>query len=1006
MSESCRCTRCGSELAADAPQGLCPKCLLAAGFGSQSGLQSGASAGAADTLDAKFAPPAPDELAEFFPDLEIIELLGRGGMGMVYKARQKRLDRLVALKILAPHIGRDPAFAARFAREARAMAMLGHANIVAVHDFGQTETAKGDGSQPISGPLYYFVMEYVDGLSLAQLLDAGTLAPEEALAIVPQICEALQYAHDHGIVHRDIKPENILLDKRGQVKIADFGIAKLVGTRDSGLGAGDSDASADALPESKIPIPDSPTPLTAAGQIVGTPQYMAPEQIASPQTVDHRADIYSLGVVFYQMLTGELPAGRFAPPSKKVQIDVRLDEVVLRAMEKEPERRYQQASEVKTEVENIATTPRSAAGSFAAASDLGQQSTGRILDATHAVCEHHWIAKLIKIAAVVLVLLLAAIWSVMSPDVSFIFHRPISGDFFRPDRVVAMSISIGLLSLGIGIAVMKKQNAVRVIVSLAFVALLLFCGFLAAGLTNSISALRSIVDIDAQVQADDHAAVAAALEDYRKTLIAYDLGFDSVFPKKGWKHYDAERLEMYPTPDAWPNVLGRVDTNPDSFKIIRLNSAPSPIVTGPNAFFIPLDRSLVTEGNATLLFLRGIKPEGTTVAKGYASLVCLGDMAGRLNFDSYATAFVEGDLSGKITAQSYFNLVATGKFTGRVKADSYAMIYLLGGCEGQLELKRSKVYIAGRTNKTDLDKINGSGEVYLQESDLASGEHIIGDLVVTVTHKPGQEKRDSSQCKILIYHADAASLPDGLSDSDMDEVLKTVQRRLNTGKELLARVRKLDDRQIEIVLLEENELDRQLVERLLARQGTLEFRILANKHKHKAIIEQAEKEPDKSELLDASGKKIAWWVAVKAGEESSFDNLLNLDIARRTTKQHGREVMEILVVADPCNVTGAYLKTVEAQSDERGRPCIGFELSEAGGELFAKLTGDNLPDKAADARCRLGIILDGELHSAPSINSTIRNKGQITGSFKQEEARELARVLNSGALPVRIRLMK
>ena len=144
---------------------------------------------------------------------------------------------------------------------------------------------------------------------------------------MPQICEALQYAHDKGVVHRDIKPENILLDKEGRVKIADFGIAKLVGRE-----AKDST-------------------LTGAGQIVGTPQYMAPEQIEHPLEVDHRADIYSLGVVFYQMLTGELPIGRFAPPSKKVQIDVRLDEVVLRALEKEPEQRYQQASQVKTEVE-------------------------------------------------------------------------------------------------------------------------------------------------------------------------------------------------------------------------------------------------------------------------------------------------------------------------------------------------------------------------------------------------------------------------------------------------------------------------------------------------------------------------------------------------------------------------------------------------------------------------------------------------------------------------------
>ena len=313
MSEGRRCPECGAELAADVPQGLCPACLLKRGLETQTAAGQGASAAAA----ADAVPPTPAELAAYFPDLDILELVGRGGMGVVYKARQKHLDRLVALKILAPSVGKDPAFAERFTREARALAMLSHPNIVAVHDFGQTDD------------LFYFLMEFVDGVSLRQLLDTGKLCAEEALAIVPQICDALQYAHDAGIVHRDIKPENILLDKQGRVKIADFGLAKLMGRDGGGLA------------------------LTGAGQVMGTPHYMAPEQVERPQEVDHRADIYSLGVVFYQMLTGELPLGRFAPPSQKVQIDVRLDEVVLRALEKEPERRYQQASEMKTEVEIV-----------------------------------------------------------------------------------------------------------------------------------------------------------------------------------------------------------------------------------------------------------------------------------------------------------------------------------------------------------------------------------------------------------------------------------------------------------------------------------------------------------------------------------------------------------------------------------------------------------------------------------------------------------------------------
>ncbi len=182
--------------------------------------------------------------------------------------------------------------------------------------------------------LPFFIMEFVDGLNLRQLERSGKLAPVEALKIIPQICEALQFAHDEGIVHRDIKPENILIDKKGRVKIADFGIAKIMGQE-----------------------PD--IAITETRHALGTPHYMAPEQVEKPQTVDHRADIFSLGVVFYEMLTGDLPLGKFAPPSRKVEVDVRLDEVVLRALQKEPEHRYQHASHVKTAVETIVSTPPS-----------------------------------------------------------------------------------------------------------------------------------------------------------------------------------------------------------------------------------------------------------------------------------------------------------------------------------------------------------------------------------------------------------------------------------------------------------------------------------------------------------------------------------------------------------------------------------------------------------------------------------------------------------------------
>lgn len=322
MPETKMCPKCGAGLPADAPAGICPKCLM------QAGLASEQEAGAAPEMNptelkSGFIPPEPKELAKHFPQLEILELLGKGGMGAVYKARQPGLDRLVAVKILPPEISRDPAFAERFQREARALARLSHPHIVAVYDFGVVAQAG----------LCYIVMEFVDGANLRQAIRTGKLTSAEALAIVPQICEALQFAHDEGIVHRDIKPENILIDKRGRVKIADFGLAKL-------LGQDTSDHS-----------------LTATNQVMGTLRYMAPEQMQGSREVDHRADIYSLGVVFYELLTGELPMGRFAPPSKRVEVDVRLDEIVLRALEQQPEQRYRRASQIKSDVESVITTP-------------------------------------------------------------------------------------------------------------------------------------------------------------------------------------------------------------------------------------------------------------------------------------------------------------------------------------------------------------------------------------------------------------------------------------------------------------------------------------------------------------------------------------------------------------------------------------------------------------------------------------------------------------------------
>lgn len=278
--------------------------------------------GGADTLPLKRADlPSPEEISAAFPELEVLDLIGHGGMSAVFKARQPKLDRVIALKVLPKSLAATPGFPERFKREGRVLARLSHPNIVAVHDFGE------------SGGFCYLVMEYVDGVNLRQAMRAGRFTPEQALNIIPAICDALQFAHTQGVLHRDIKPENILLDSKGRVKIADFGIAKILGE--------DGDAML----------------LTQSGAKLGTAPYMAPEQIEKPASVDHRADIYSLGVVFYEMLTGELPLGRFAAPSEKSAVGGNIDEIVFRALEKERARRQQSADEFKTQVTGAGRAP-------------------------------------------------------------------------------------------------------------------------------------------------------------------------------------------------------------------------------------------------------------------------------------------------------------------------------------------------------------------------------------------------------------------------------------------------------------------------------------------------------------------------------------------------------------------------------------------------------------------------------------------------------------------------
>ena len=307
------CPSCRNPFPADALKrlgGLCLACL--SDFALEGEPSGGSEAG---------GPPRdlPLQVGATFRSFQLIEVIGWGGMGVVYKARQEDLNRFVALKVINTTLASDREFARRFNGEAKALAALNHPNIVQVFDFGK------------EGSLYYLVMEFVEGASLRHLIGGGRVNAPEALKIATQICTALEYAHSQGVIHRDIKPENILINGQGMVKIADFGLAKVVdGTEGNAI--------------------------TRQSQVLGTLHYIAPELLAR-EPADHRADIYSLGVLFYEMLTGEVPLGRFAPPSKRVRLDVRVDEVVLKALEREPAKRYARAADLKTRVEWLRLPP-------------------------------------------------------------------------------------------------------------------------------------------------------------------------------------------------------------------------------------------------------------------------------------------------------------------------------------------------------------------------------------------------------------------------------------------------------------------------------------------------------------------------------------------------------------------------------------------------------------------------------------------------------------------------
>jgi serine/threonine-protein kinase len=262
------------------------------------------------------------------PGYELVMLLGKGGMGEVWKARQVSLDRIVAVKLLPAKLARDPEFISRFEKEATALASLSHPNITQIIDRG------------VASEHYFFAMELVVGKTLREVMNEGRPQPSESLRIAAQIARAIDYAHEQKIVHRDLKPENILLDARGHVKVADFGLAGMRGS-------------------------DKDLELTATAVAMGTVNYMAPEQRRDAKHVDHRADIYSLGVMLYELLTGELPMGRFKMPSEKVDgLDGRIDELIGSMLESDPMARPAHAQIPAEQLEAMISSP--SAGSMVA----------------------------------------------------------------------------------------------------------------------------------------------------------------------------------------------------------------------------------------------------------------------------------------------------------------------------------------------------------------------------------------------------------------------------------------------------------------------------------------------------------------------------------------------------------------------------------------------------------------------------------------------------------------
>ncbi|HEV8060334.1 MAG TPA: protein kinase [Gemmataceae bacterium] len=327
MTTPSACPQCGKPLPSDGPQGLCPACLFKAALPSQAAIES------AETLIPDSFPATAPEAGthlKYFGDYELIEEIARGGMGVVWKARQTSLKRDVALKMIRAGALASPEEVERFLREAEAAANLQHPNIVAIHEVGEHDSQ------------HYFSMDYVAGRDLGAIVKNGPLSAEQAARYVEVIAEAIHFAHQRGTLHRDLKPQNVLIDAADQPRITDFGLAKFM-KDDSGV--------------------------TQSGVPMGTPSYMPPEQAAGRLgDIGPASDVYSLGAILYELLTGRPPfrgatamdtllevmeVEPTAPRKLKAEIPPDIETICLKCLEKAPSARYPTARALAEELDRF-----------------------------------------------------------------------------------------------------------------------------------------------------------------------------------------------------------------------------------------------------------------------------------------------------------------------------------------------------------------------------------------------------------------------------------------------------------------------------------------------------------------------------------------------------------------------------------------------------------------------------------------------------------------------------